>query len=107
MAKSNTHHYHVTVGFPGYLPNSNYPCRTLAEAYAIAQNEKDAFLDYGWDDDKQTIRVRGSIRRDRQYIVWRRSETQTTIEWDPWQYIEIAECDEPSCWDDDGELYSE
>ena len=103
MAKPN--HYHVTVGFPGYLPNSNYPCSSLAEAYAIARSERDAFLDYGWDDDKQTIRVDGNILQDRYYTVYQRIADYYG-KWAPWQYIEIAECSEPSCWDDDGELYT-
>lgn len=102
MAKHKLH-YHVTVGFPGYLPNSNYPCATLSEAYSIAKYEKDDFIDTGWDDDHPTIRVTGDIRRDHYYTVYRYDGD----EWNEWQYIEIAECTEPDCCDDSGEIYSE
>lgn len=108
MATSNTRHYHVTVSFGGlYLPNNNYLCRTLAEAYAIAKDEKDAFLDYGRQSDYQysTIKVTGDIRQDRHYDVWQRYSRRD--EWSHWQMIDIDECDESDCYNASGELYSE
>lgn len=85
-------HYHVLVGFPGYVPNSNYPCETLKEAGDVAYATADTFRDDGH-------KVVGNKRNGYEVL---RPRTRGllvshTIGWNVWQTITIAHCNEADC----------
>ena len=97
-------HYHVLVGLPGYIPNTNYPCDTLGQARLCAQEEKEAFLDSAAQgDNEDKLQVTGDIRRDWGYDVSRLGCYGREV----WQTIAISECEEEDCYTEEGELYAE
>ena len=95
-------HYHVLVGLPGYLANSNYPCRTLAEAGDVALQEARAFREahYASYWGKYSLgRVVGSKYSG--YEVLRPCRWTPPPEhgrdWEVWQTISISPCWESDC----------
>ena len=98
-------HYHVLVGLPGYMPNSNYPCSTLAEAGDVAYEEAKAFREAGYATDwsKDCLgKVVGNKREG--YEVLRRSLWHDGVDglgtgysWEVWQTITISPCDMADC----------
>ena len=87
-------HYHVVTGLPGYLPNENWACETLAEAGNVALSEAKAFREGGyhscWSKDSQG-RVIGNKRGG--YKVLRFSLGELC----EWQTIRIEPCNEADC----------
>lgn len=90
-------HYHVLVGLPGYMPNSNYPCNTLAEAGDIAYAEAEAFREAGyascWGKEQRGIVV-GNKREGYEVL---RPSLWDSHERDVWQTISIVDCYEDEC----------
>ena len=86
-------HYHVYVGLPGYLPNTNHACETKEEAIRIAKQEKAFFQDYG--DSYLAVRVEGDIRKDGWYAVKMENDAQDGFFL--WQTITIEPCEETDC----------
>lgn len=86
-------HYHVLVGLPGYIANSNYPCNTLKEAGNVAYGEAEAFRDAGYHRDWEDSlgRVVGNKREG--YEVLRYSLDELIV----WQTITISPCDMADC----------
>ena len=90
MAK---HHYHVLVGSEGgYMPDSNYYCRTKRGAEALAAGEAAYIMDSGYQmpDKADWYHKSGSARSGLISIDCGRS--LDTI-------IEVTECDEEDCED--------
>ena len=98
-------HYHVMVGTPGCLPDYNaaHTSRRAAEADA-AWYARDCREAYNPDNDCKVI-VTGSAKSGR-YDIERRAD-RSTSGWELWQYIEIVDCYEDDCYDEDGELWQE
>lgn len=90
-------HYHVLVGLPGYMPASNCPCETLAEAGDMALYKANAFRESGYHRDwgKDALGfVTGNKRIG--YDILRQpdgDESRQTL----WQTITISPCDEADC----------
>ena len=100
MRKSGKH-YHVTAGLAGCMPDVNYFCRSRrgaeGDAAELAGQAREGIMDVredwkarGWDlDSLKPMWVEGSARAGGY-------EINVPGFWD---YIEIAECYEPECWD--------
>lgn len=90
-------HYHVLTGLPGYLPNNNWPCETLAEAGDMALYEADSFREGGYC----STFGKDSLGR----VVGNRRDGYEVLEYGPggpdepcaWQTIRIEPCNEPDC----------
>ena len=99
-------HYHVLAGLPGCLPdyNSAHSSRRAAEADAAwyAQDCREA---YNPDYKAREVGVIGSAKRGR-YDIERKTD-RSPSGWELWQYIEITECYEDDCYNEDGELWNE
>jgi len=80
--------YSVTTGLPGCLPNTGAVFKTLKEAREYAKDEKEQFIEDGWQaDDPPGIRVLGNIRKDWAYDVYQYG----SYGWHLWQRITIEE----------------
>ena len=90
-------HYHVLVGLPGYMPNSNYPCSTLAEAGDMAYQEAESFREAGyhkdWGEDCLGF-VTGNKRIG--YDILRQQDNDESTQ-TLWQTISIMDCYEQDC----------
>ena len=94
--KSKRAHYHVLVGMGGgYMPFSNFPCKTKGDAQHIARWEAQEWRDdYANNENGKMVpvyRVTGNKRDG--YTMARRENT----EYDLGHYIEITTCFESDC----------
>ena len=87
-------HYHVLVGLPGYIANSNYPCSTWTEAGDIAYAEAEAFRDAGYHKDWGEDCLGKVVGSKRQGYEVLRFSLGELIEW---QTIKIVDCYEEEC----------
>lgn len=87
-------HYHVLVGMPGYMPESNTYCTTLTEARQCAKWEADIYRD-DWGDDAPVYRVTGNMHDG--YDVYQHDSGDLDVT------ITINECWEPECSESDNE----
>lgn len=84
-------HYHVLSGMHGYMPDSNFPTRTLREARAVAIEEVRICRAAG---DRYVGSARG-----RYYECVSVNEYGTPLHGGP-EYIEITDCYEEDCLDE-------
>jgi len=90
-------HYHVLVGLPGYIANSNYPCSTLAEAGDMAYQEAESFREAGYHKDWGEDCLGKVVGNKREGYEVLRPSLWDSHEWDVWQIISIADCYEEEC----------
>lgn len=93
-------HYHVLVGLPGYMPNSNYPCETLKEAGDMALYEANEFRETGYRRFGDLADSQGKVVGNKHdgYVVLRPTLwSESDCKWDVWQTITISPCDELDC----------
>jgi len=96
-------HYHVLVGLPGCMPDSNDVCQTQAEAQDCAQWWAQQYReDWNPDTDKSYYKVLGNKRMG--YAVIRRNQSDYAMP----ILISINDCHEEECFCDlSGELISD
>ena len=86
-------HFHMLVGMPGYIPNTNYVCRSRSEAKGLALCEARGFRnDWDCEENHSYYKVDGNMHDG--YDVYRRNalhpeEVSLTIS--------VTECFEEDC----------
>lgn len=89
-------HYHVLVGLPGYMPDSNDVCRTLAEAGNCAQWQADQYReDWDYENDCSYYLVTGNKWEG--YEVNRRDQSDYAMP----ILISINDCYEEDCFEEE------
>lgn len=87
-----TKHYHVLTGLQGgYLPNSQYAVETYEEAITASANDAEAFNADIPHDELDADEFTGGDG------FWANGR----------ELIEVSECNEPECYDDNGQLRDE
>ena len=86
-------HFHMLVGMPGYMPDTNYTCRTRGEAEHLALWEVKN-LRKGWDIDNARSHYSVSGNKHDGYDVYRRIAMYPE---EVWMTISVTECFEDDC----------
>lgn len=86
-------HFHMLVGMPGYMPDTNYTHRTRADAEHGARWQAQVFRD-GWDSfhDCGEYKVEGDMHNG--YEVYRRNAIHPE---EVYMTIRVTECFEEDC----------
>lgn len=100
-------HYHVLVGLTGgYMPDSNYPCATLAEARALGSSlardfseragQRYDFKPGRYDSDGNVISPFWAWHGSQRAGYWYSADGNSSVS--------ISVCYESDCWGEDGQL---
>lgn len=86
-------HFHMLVGMPGYMPDTNYTCRSRHRAEGLALSEARGFRsDWDCDEDRSYYSAVGNMHDG--YEVYRRGDDPPR---EVYMTIRVTECFEGDC----------